>query len=178
MEEIDIMRERFELAPSVPSGIIYKINSRRARVGDMGGGLDAKGYYKVKINGKMYKSHHIVCMLANINGWKELREQCLAVDGNHGGLVVNHIDENPANNNSSNLEIIQNSRNLMLSRLSRGLIPTSIHQGVSLCNSSGKWVSRISINGKIKWLGSFNLELDAAKAYITALEEKEIKRGV
>ena len=51
-------------------------------------------------------------------------------------------------------------------------IPSSKYKGVYCDKRSNKWVSRITINGKQKHLGSFTSEEDAAEAYQKALEEK------
>jgi len=46
---------------------------------------------------------------------------------------------------------------------------TSKYIGVSLVKSSGKWQSKISINRKTIYLGTFINEIDAHKAYENAL---------
>lgn len=74
--------------------------------------------------------------------------------------IVDHIDNNPLNNNVNNLQIISNRENL--SKDKKGL---SNYTGVSFKKDINKWQSRICINGKSNYLGVFNTELEASNAY-------------
>ena len=79
------------------------------------------------------------------------------------GAVVDHIDHNGLNNRRSNLRICtqkQNSRNAVPNR--RG---TSRFKGVYFLKRTGKWIATINYNGKTMHLGSFDNEIEAAKAY-------------
>ena len=76
-------------------------------------------------------------------------------------LVVNHLDFNKTNNNVSNLEIVSARENCNKKHLKS----TSQYTGVHWSKNSNKWISRITINGKNKHLGSFNDELRAVYAY-------------
>tara|TARA_R100000541_G_scaffold55115_1_gene63845 strand:+ start:62 stop:568 length:507 start_codon:yes stop_codon:yes gene_type:complete len=81
-------------------------------------------------------------------------------------LVVDHIDNNPLNNKLGNLQIISQRNNL--SKDKKG---SSKYTGVSWHKPSKKWISHISINGKIGHLGLFVDELEASKAYQNALSK-------
>ena len=85
-------------------------------------------------------------------------------DGNK--LVIDHIDNNPLNNKLGNLQIITHRENTSKDR--KG---SSQYTGVSWHKPCKKWIARIYINGKSKNLGRFKDELEAAKAYQTALKE-------
>lgn len=79
-------------------------------------------------------------------------------------LVVDHIDNNKLNNNLSNLQIITSRENL--SKDKKGV---SKYTGVSYFKATNKWVSNIYKNGKYRYLGYFDNELDAHLAYKKAL---------
>ena len=79
------------------------------------------------------------------------------------GTVVDHINGNSLNNRRGNLRLCtqkQNSRNARSSRHS-----TSRFKGVYFHKQTGKWVATIGYNGKTIHLGSFDDEIEAAKAY-------------
>ena len=79
------------------------------------------------------------------------------------GMIVDHINRNSLNDRRRNLRICtrkQNVRNGGPSRRS-----SSRFKGVSFCRKSGKWIASISYNGKSMYLGSFDDEIEAARAY-------------
>lgn len=82
-------------------------------------------------------------------------------------LVVHHIDGNKSNNHVGNLQIITQRENT--SKYRKGL--TSKYTGVSWFKNTNKWNAQIQIKGKTKYLGHFNNELQASKAYQKALSE-------
>ena len=61
--------------------------------------IDNTGYYKVMVNNKLYQTHQLIAItfLSHIP------------DGFN--IVVNHIDNNPLNNNVDNLELVSNRYN-------------------------------------------------------------------
>ena len=79
-------------------------------------------------------------------------------------LVIDHIDNNPLNNELGNLQIITHRENSSKDR--KGL---SKHTGVTWFNRDKVWKSQITINGKNKHLGYFKDETKAAEAYQIAL---------
>lgn len=78
-------------------------------------------------------------------------------------LVVNHINNNSLDNSLSNLEIVTQRENLSKDKKTK-------YTGVTLNKRNNKWMSRIWINGKSKYLGVFTNELEASNAY-----QKELK---
>lgn len=84
-------------------------------------------------------------------------------------MVIDHIDNNPLNNNINNLQIITNRENCSKDRF-RGNY-SSKYVGVSLCKKSKKWYSQIYINGKYKNLGRYKNEIDAHLAYQNILKK-------
>ncbi len=81
--------------------------------------------------------------------------------------VVDHIDNNPKNNNLDNLQIISHRKNT--SKDKKG--GTSQYIGVSWYKRTKKWHSQICINGKITHLGYFKTEIEAHEAYQNKLKE-------
>ena len=87
-------------------------------------------------------------------------------------IVVDHINNDSLNDNLYNLQLITHRENL--SKDKKGF--TSKYTGVSWVKSNGKWTSNIRINGRVKHLGTFINELEAAKAYqneLNKIKEKE-----
>tara|TARA_R110002072_G_scaffold171877_1_gene325618 strand:- start:305 stop:784 length:480 start_codon:yes stop_codon:yes gene_type:complete len=78
-------------------------------------------------------------------------------------IEVDHINEDKLNNRLDNLQLLTSVEH-------RGKGSSSKYIGVSWCKRDSKWLSRIRINGKLKNLGDFYLELEAAYAYQDALK--------
>ncbi len=79
------------------------------------------------------------------------------------GMFVDHIDGNRGNNRRANLRICtpeQNNRNARPIRNS-----SSRFKGVHWDKKSRKWVAMIRSGGKQIFLGAFDDEIEAAKAY-------------
>ena len=81
--------------------------------------------------------------------------------------VVDHIDNNPLNNNIENLQLTSQRHNCTKDK--KGY--SSKYVGVSFHSKTGRWVAKIDINGKPTSLGYFTCELAAAKAYNDKLRE-------
>lgn len=81
-------------------------------------------------------------------------------------IVVDHIDNNPLNNNLYNLQLITQRENC--SKDKKG---TSKYTGVSWSKSHNRWVARIRINGVQKNLGIFTDEKEAAQVYQNELNK-------
>lgn len=80
-----------------------------------------------------------------------------------GGKWIDHVDHNGLNNQRSNLRFCTRSQNGMNQRKQKNT--SSIYKGVYFHKSTGKWMSRININGNRIHLGMFDSELDAAIVY-------------
>lgn len=104
--------------------------------------------------------------------------------GNPKGMCVDHIDGNTLNNQKSNLRICTTTENKKNRRAK--IQNTSKYLGVCLSvqkikhiTKDGmirnyiykKWMATIGINRKIKNLGYFNTEEDAARAYNEAAKK-------
>ena len=123
------------------------------------GSTNKQGYRKVRLykdkKGKTRTIHQLVAM-AFLNhkpsGMK---------------YIVDHMDNNPLNNNLNNLQVITQRKNMSKDRKGGA----SEYTGVSWDKRDSKWYARILIKGKTKFLGRFTDELKAAEAYQTALKE-------
>lgn len=82
-------------------------------------------------------------------------------------FVVDHIDNNPLNNNLNNLQIISVRENSSKDKKNG----TSQYVGVSWDKKSKKWRAAIRINKTKKYLGVFISEEDARDAYIKELNK-------
>ena len=80
------------------------------------------------------------------------------------GLQVDHVDCDGLNNRRRNLRVATHDENARNAR--RAVINTSGFKGVSRMGS--KWMARIHLNGKDKYLGCFPNPEDAHAAYCDA----------
>jgi hypothetical protein len=78
------------------------------------------------------------------------------------GMVVDHIDGNGLNDRQSNLRVCTQGQN-MRNRRPRGKV--SKYKGVSRPKGRTKWAARIRQDGRALYLGHFEDEVEAAKAY-------------
>ena len=82
------------------------------------------------------------------------------------GRQIDHIDQDRLNNRSDNLRAATRSQNAQNRSKRQGC--TSRFKGVSWKKSLGKWQAAVHSNGKSIYLGVFETEIDAAKAYDAA----------
>lgn len=82
------------------------------------------------------------------------------------GTVTDHIDGDSLNNRRANLRLCtrgQNARNV------RSMTNTSSrYKGVTWCKWSGRWAAYIHLNKRIRNLGRFESEIEAAHAHDAA----------
>ena len=79
-------------------------------------------------------------------------------------LFVDHVDRDTKNNSISNLRWVTHQENMMNASKTKGNT-SSLYKGVSWHKRDKKWKSQIMINGKNIYLGYFNNEIEAARAY-------------
>jgi hypothetical protein len=79
------------------------------------------------------------------------------------GYITDHIDGNRTNNQKSNLRSCTYTQNARNAKIQEGR--TSKYKGVCWVTRDSKWMAYIKINKRLKFLGYFKDEKNAAKAY-------------
>ena len=79
------------------------------------------------------------------------------------GQVVDHKDHNGLNNQKYNIRICTNSQNLQNKRKRKNTL--SKYKGLHPSSNNKKWIACICVKSKMKYLGSFNTQKQAAIAY-------------
>jgi len=79
------------------------------------------------------------------------------------GMIVDHIDRNRLNDCRANLRNCTWKENMRNTPSSRNA--TSRFKGVHFVKKIGKWVATIRCDGKTTYLGAFDDEIEAARAY-------------
>ena len=80
-------------------------------------------------------------------------------------MQIDHINGNGLDNRKINLRICNNAQNQQNRNKQKKGDPSSKYKGVTFSKNRKKWQAQIRINGKYKYLDSFENEIDAAIAY-------------
>lgn len=129
------------------SGIIYRrMKTRNKPVTTQ----SADGYVVIGICGKQYRAHRVAWYIY-YGFWPE--------------SDIDHVNCIKTDNRIENLRICNDSQNQCNKTKSRG---TSRYKGVDLHKASGLWRARIRKNYKVRELGYFHTEEEAAAAYAKA----------
>jgi hypothetical protein len=141
-----------QVSDSSPSGLIWIKSPPKCnwvKPGQRAGSRHKSGYWDVCFKGISYKAHRIVYLLQ----YKQ----------DPGNLLVDHINGRWDN---LNIRLATHSENIHYQGKKRWSTPrSSKYKGVYWSKQKNKWKVRIYVNRKQKWLGYFESELDAAKAY-------------
>lgn len=85
------------------------------------------------------------------------------------GYKTDHRNHNGLDNRKQNLRIATNSENQQNQKIRKN--GTSQYKGVSWNSKHKLWYAQIKLNNKVKWLGDYKNEIEAAKAYDEAAKE-------
>lgn len=104
---------------------------------------------------------YAVCYYVKDDGTEGLLRMHRLIHDPSDGKVVDHINGNKLDNRKSNLRDATHSQNGMNRKPNKN----NVHGFKGAIEESGKYVSRIRINGKSIYIGTFKTAEDAAKAY-------------
>ena len=107
------------------------------------------GYRHVRINYKLYLYHRVVYFIHN-DDWD--------IDDTCRDNSIDHIDRDTLNNSIENLRVTTHQENLW----------NTNSKGYSFHKTTGKYMARIMVNRKQKYLGVFETEDEAHQAYLNA----------
>jgi len=126
--------------------------------------IDKDGYFTVALsknsNRKDLKIHRLLCKC-----FKDDFQEYLQVD---------HIDKNRQNNNLENLRMVNNQQNSSNQNKTKSNT-TSKYKGVSFNKATKKWTAMIQNNLKAIFLGRYETELEAAKAYNDYIDQNNLE---
>jgi hypothetical protein len=149
--DIDRLRDLLDY-DSTTGRFTWRISRGTAKVGDEAGGIDKKGYRRIKFDNVQFLGHRLAWVIY--------------YGEDPGELQIDHIDRNPSNNSISNLRLASHSQNQRNINIYSGNISGVI--GVYFHKIKKKWVSQIKINGENIYLGTFINKQDAINARISA----------
>ncbi len=147
-EQLNYIENRYEYK----DGLIYNKKRKKIVNGKFVG--KNKDHLAIEFNNKILKrnlyKHHVVWFLY-YNEWPKKQ--------------LDHIDNNPKNNNVENLREATDQQQRRNQPKSKKRSYSSKYKGVFRDKSSNKWLSQIKVDRKCIHLGRFVIEIEAAKAY-------------
>lgn len=153
-DDLDFSYVNSRLSYDKTTGILtWKDSRKKEFIGRIAGYTLVDGGIAVKIDKKLYKAHRLAWLLY-YGQWP------------NGDL--DHIDGNRANNKINNLRIAsirQNGQNRKENR----------NKPCGTRRSFNKWHATITINKKRVFLGSYDTELEAHNAYLSALKSYNVE---
>lgn len=139
----------------ITGNFYWKAVRRGASKKRIAGAKTRVGYVQIMIDGKYYLAHRLA--------W-------LYTHGTFPNTMIDHINGMKCDNRIQNLRQvshIQNQHNYIKPNKNN----KANLLGAFYSQKTNKWFSRICVNHKKKWLGSFDTAIDAHNAYIKAKRE-------
>lgn len=122
-------------------------SSNRAQAGSVAGGLNAKGYGRIRVDNELHMAHRLV--------W-------LYMTGQMPRNQIDHINGTRSDNRWCNLREATNKENLENSKLYSS--NRSGFRGVLFHKATGKWLAQVTHNYRLIYLGLFETPDEAAVA--------------
>lgn len=140
------------LSYSPETGLLYWVRpaSNRVKAGAIAGSETADGYLSVRVNKRAYQAHRLAWYLAH-GVWP-----CGDID---------HINGDRKDNRLENLRDVPRPINAQNLRRAKSSSSTGL-LGVVCVNQ--RWIAKITIQRKQKYLGSFDTAGEATAAYLAA----------
>jgi len=130
--------------------------SNFVKAGDLAGGRNQRGYWKIMIKNKSYAAHRLAF---------------LYMTGEFPAIDTDHINGDKADNRAVNLRSVTNAENGRNSK--RSTRNTSGHVGVGWAKADKRWWAAIKVDYKRIGLGQFKTKEEA----IMARRKAEIEYG-
>jgi hypothetical protein len=145
--QLALIKERFELVNGI---VVVKTKYPHSpEVGEQAGGDNGRGYLRIRVAGRLMCIHNAAWFLYH-GFWPD--------------QMLDHIDGNPSNNDPTNLRLSSGTKNQRAFKATKKNA-SSKFRGVHRIARDSKWRAAISTRGKVKHLGQFNIEAEAAVAY-------------
>jgi hypothetical protein len=134
--------------------------------------LDQQDYYRLNhfkwfLTGRLYKFY--AARTIKVDGRTRITRMHRDIMNPPDNLLVDHQNSDGLDNRRQNLRLATKSQNGCNSRKRKNT--SSIYIGVHLRKKQGRWEAEITHNSKKIWLGSFDNEIDAAKAHDLAAQK-------
>lgn len=127
----------------------WRESGQGRKLGVEAGSIDSCGYKRIKLKGKFLKVARMAFLI--YHGW-------LPEDG-----FIDHQNHDRLDDSKDNLRAVNVSQNGMNRTSSKG--SSSNFLGVTWHKQCSKWQAVIQINSKNKYLGLFEIEEEAGRAY-------------
>lgn len=128
----------------------YKRKSHKRAVGQLAGRVDTKGYYRIRLFGREFKSHRLAWLLTyGVWPTAEIDHS----NGIPGDNRLENLREATASENGQN-------RSRAMRNNSTGFLGVSLH--------GTRYTAQIQVAGKQRKLGTFNTAEEAHAAYLAA----------
>lgn len=144
--DLERVKALFEV---IDGKVVNKVSRGSARRGALAGYVTEDGYRRVRVDGKYYYIHYIAWWL---NG-QEVPE----------GFLLDHEDSDRQNNSICNLRLATNLTNQY--NKTRQKDGTSTYKGVWFDAKKKVWKAAIRLPTERLYIGQFDTEIEAAKAY-------------